>query len=43
VRNTLDLVRHFRIPDFLEKKENEYEDGFRYRDEWWTKQVISMQ
>jgi hypothetical protein len=39
VRNTLDLVRHFRIPDFLDKKESEDEDGFRYRDEWWTKQV----
>ena len=39
VRNTLDLVRHFRIPDFLDKRESEDEDGFRYRDEWWTKQV----
>ncbi len=39
VRNTLDLVRHFRIPDFLDKKESQDEDGFRYRDEWWTKQV----
>ncbi len=39
VRNTLDLVRHFRIPDFLDKKESGDEDGFKYRDEWWTKQV----
>jgi hypothetical protein len=42
VRNTLDLVRHFRIPDFLDKRESEDEDGFRYRDEWWTKQVTHI-
>jgi hypothetical protein len=39
VSKTLDLVRHFRIPDFPEKRESGDEDGFRYREEWWTKQV----
>ncbi len=29
VRNTLDMVRHFRIPDFLDKRESEDEDGFK--------------
>ena len=42
VSKTLDLVRHFRIPDFLDKRESEDEDGFRYRDEWWTKQVTHV-
>jgi len=27
------------IPDFLNKVETEDEDGFKYREEWWTKQV----
>jgi hypothetical protein len=39
VSKTLDLVRHFRIPDFLDKRLSEDEDGFKYREEWWTKQV----
>ena len=39
VRNTLDLVRHFRIPDFSGKTESQDEDGFRYKDEWWTRKV----
>ena len=39
VRDTLDLVRHFRIPDFLGKRVSKDEDGFKYREEWWTKQV----
>lgn len=39
VRKTLDLVRHFRIPDFLNKRISEDEDGFKYREEWWTKQI----
>src|SRR4030066_945534 len=39
VSKTLDLVRHFRVPDFLDKRESEDEDGFKYREEWWTKQV----
>ena len=42
VAATLDLVRHFRIPDFLETKESQDEDGFRYRDQWWTKQVLHI-
>lgn len=39
VSKTLDLVRHFRIPDFLDKRESQDEDGFKYREEWWTKQI----
>lgn len=42
ISNTLDLVRHFRVPDFLDKRESYDEDGFRYRDEWWTRQVIHI-
>ena len=38
-RETLDLVRHFCIPDDLEKHEIEDEDGFVYVDEWWTKEI----
>ena len=40
VSKTLDLVRHFRIPDFLDKRLSEDEDGFKYREERWTKQII---
>lgn len=40
VSKTLDLVRHFRIPDFLDQRLSEDEDGFKYREEWWTKQVL---
>ncbi|MBC8387979.1 MAG: hypothetical protein H8E13_08020 [Actinobacteria bacterium] len=39
ISKTLDLVRHFRIPDFLDKREYEDEDGFKYREEWWTSQI----
>ena len=39
VRETVDMVRHFRIPDFLGKKITEDEDGFIYEEEWWTKSV----
>ena len=42
VSRTLDMVRHFRIPDFLGSKETEDEDGFRYREKWWTKQVTHI-
>ena len=41
VRNTLDLVRHFCIPENLEIRVVSDEDGFTYRDEWWTKEIIS--
>ena len=40
VRKTLDLVRHFCIPKDLEIHESTDEDGFVYRDEWWTKEII---
>ena len=36
VGDTLDLVRHFCIPENLEKREVVDEDGFIYEDEWWT-------
>jgi hypothetical protein len=39
-RETLDLVRHFCIPDNLEPHEEIDEDGFGYRTEWWTKEII---
>jgi len=39
VRKTLDLVRHFCIPEDLEIREYTDEDGFQYRDEWWTKEI----
>jgi hypothetical protein len=40
VRKTLDLVRHFCIPDELEPRIEIDEDGFHYRVEWWTKEII---
>ena len=40
VRKTLDLVRHFCIPEDLEVREVTDEDGFVYRDEWWTREII---
>lgn len=40
VRTTLDLVRHFCIPDNLETRVISDEDGFTYRDLWWTKEII---
>ncbi len=42
ISRTLDLVRHFRIPNFSGKKLSKDEDGFHYREEWWTKQVLSI-
>jgi hypothetical protein len=41
VRETLDLVRHFAIPDNLEPRIVTDEDGFQYRLEWWTKELKS--
>ncbi len=38
-RKTLDLVRHFCIPQDLEKKTVIDEDGFSYTVEWWTKEI----
>jgi len=40
VRKTLDLVRHFCIPEDLETHPYTDEDGFTYRDEWWTKEIV---
>jgi len=42
VADNLDMVRHFRIPDFFGQRISEDEDGFRYREEWWTKQVTHI-
>ncbi len=36
VRNTLDMVRHFAIPDNLEERVITDKDGFIYKVEWWT-------
>ncbi len=41
VRKNLDLVRHFCIPEDLEVRTVTDEDGFVYRVEWWTKEIIS--
>jgi len=40
VRQNLDLVRHFCIPDDLETRVETDEDGFQYRVEWWTKETL---
>lgn len=40
VRETLDLVRHFTIPEHLETRTYTDEDGFKYRESWWTKEII---
>ena len=40
--DNLDMVRHFRIPDFVGQRVSEDEDGFLYREEWWTKQVTHI-
>lgn len=39
VRETLDLVRHFCIPEDLKKRTVTDEDGFVYTVEWWTKEI----
>jgi len=40
VRQTLDMVRHFCIPDHLEPRIETDEDGFQFRTEWWTKDTL---
>ena len=40
VGKVLDLVRHFSIPDFTEPVIVKDEDGFIYKKEWWTVQVL---
>jgi hypothetical protein len=39
VRQTLDLCRHFAIPDNLEPREEVDDEGFVYHVEWWTKGI----
>ena len=41
VSKTLDLVRHFTVPDKLEPSTYEDEDGFAYRVEWWCREIIA--
>ena len=40
VSKVLDLVRHFSVPYDLEPKIEKDEDGFIYRKEWWTVQIL---
>ncbi len=40
VAKTLDMVRHFAVPDNLESTTVVDEDGFVYRKEWWTADII---
>ncbi|MCL5772604.1 MAG: hypothetical protein M1479_10105 [Actinobacteria bacterium] len=40
VSKVLDIVRHFSIPYDLEPKIEKDEDGFVYKKEWWTVQVL---
>jgi hypothetical protein len=40
VCRTLDLVRHFCIPADLGEKTCTDEDGFVYREQWWTKEIL---
>jgi hypothetical protein len=40
VRKTLDLVRHFCIPEDLEVMYETDEDGFTYKVEWWTREIV---
>lgn len=39
IRQNLDLVRHFCIPQDLEPRVEVDADGFRYRTEWWTREI----
>jgi len=41
IRENLDLVRHFCIPDNLETRTEVDEDGFEYHVQWWTKEIRS--
>ncbi|MBW8016213.1 MAG: hypothetical protein FVQ82_08505 [Planctomycetes bacterium] len=40
VSKVLDVVRHFCIPSDLEEKTYEDEDGFVYRQKWWTREIV---
>ena len=40
VAKTLDMVRHFAVPDNLESTTVVDEDGFVYGKEWWTADII---
>lgn len=40
VSKHLDLVRHFAVPTYLEEKTYTDEDGFKYRQSWWTKGIV---
>jgi len=40
ISKSFDMVRHFAIPDRLESYIEKDEDGFVYRKEWWTADII---
>jgi len=40
VSKVLDLVRHFTVPVNLEPQIVTDEDGFVYKQEWWTKTIL---
>ena len=40
VSKVLDLVRHFCIPSDLEHKTYSDDDGFVYRHQWWTREIV---
>ena len=40
ISKTLDLVRHVAIPENLEVQTYEDEDGFVFRQEWWSKEIL---
>ena len=40
VGKTLDLVRHFAVPNFTEPVTITDDEGFVYRKEWWTMELV---
>ena len=40
VSKVLDLVRHFCIPSDLEERTYGDDDGFVYRQQWWTRAIL---
>ena len=40
VGKVLDLVRHFCIPSDIEERTYSDDDGFTYRHQWWTREIV---